>query len=178
MNTTALHAETIKDRVSFRDAAERYGLEFNHANFAICPFHHEKTGSFKDKGRYGRCYGCNWYGDVLDFTGKLFDLTLEETIEKLDKDFSLGLPLNRRLTLREQRDAERHLREITTRREHEAAERIAHERLYDSLHDEMARLERNAVLYAPQSQDEEWHPLFCEAIRNLPDIQFQIDVLL
>jgi hypothetical protein len=26
--------------------------------------------------------------------------------------------------------------------------------------------------------DEEWHPLFCEALRRLADVQFEIDELL
>lgn len=178
MNTLALHAEAIKERVAPRQAAERYGLTFNHANAALCPFHHEKTPSLKDMGRYLRCFGCGWFGDSLDLTGKLFDLSLEETIEKLDKDFSLNLPIDRRLTFREQREAEARIREIATRRDKAAAERIAHERLYDSLHDELARLERNAMLYAPQSAEDEWDERFCEALRKLPDVQFQIDILL
>ncbi len=178
MNTTVYLAETIKERVTFRQVAERYGLSFSHTGYAICPFHSEKTGSLKDKGEYGRCFGCGWYGDVLDFTRKFFDISLSDAMSRLNDDFSLSLPLDRRLTLREQRDAESKLREITMRREAEQASRIAHERLYDSLWDEYARLERNAVLYAPQSVDDEWDDRFCEAIRRLPEVQFEIDTLL
>lgn len=179
MNTTALHAEQIKDRVPFRDAAERYGLEFNRLGAAICPFHAEKTPSFKVKNEYGHCFGgCGWNGDLFDFTMKLFDISFSEAIEKLNADFALGLPLNRRMTLREQRDAERHMREITDRRNREAAERAAHEALYDSLHDEMARLEQNRYMYAPKDTENEWDERFCEALRKLADVQFKIDTLL
>lgn len=178
MSKYTLAAETIKERVTFREAAERYGVEFNRVGAALCPFHAEKTPSFKVKNEYGHCFGCGWNGDIFDLTMKLFNLPFPAALEKLDTDFGLNLPLNRRMTLREQRDAERHLREINERREREKAERIAYEQLYDSLWDEYARLERNRVQYAPQTMDEEWHPLFCEALRRLPDVQFEIDTLL
>lgn len=178
MNTLALHAETIKERATFREAAERYGLEFNRTGAALCPFHTEKTPSFRIKNEYGHCFGgCGWNGDIFSFVMKMFDISFPAALEKLDTDFSLGLPLNRRLTLREQRDAERHMREITDRRNREAAERAAHEALYDSLHDEYARLQRNLYAYAPQDTETEWDERFCEALRNLPAVQYEIDGL-
>lgn len=179
MNPFAIHAETIKERVTFREAAERYGLEFNRVGAAICPFHAEKTPSFKVKNEYGHCFGgCGFNGDIFDFTKKMFDMTFSEAVEKLDADFSLNLPIRRRMTLREQRDAERKLREITERREREAAERIAYEKRYNALHDEYERLNRNSELYAPQTLDEEWHPLFCEALQKIDYQQYLIDSLL
>src|SRR5574344_2163469 len=127
MNKYSNATETIKERVTFREAAERYGVEFNRAGAALCPFHAEKTPSFKVKNEYGHCFGCGWNGDLFDFVMKLFNLPFPAALEKLNADFALNLPLNRRMTLREQRDAERHLREITARREREKAERIAYE---------------------------------------------------
>jgi DNA primase len=179
MNPLAIHAETIKERVTFREVAERYGLEFNRAGAAICPFHAEKTPSFKIKNEYGHCFGgCGWNGDLFDFTIKLFGLSFSAALEKLNDDFALNLHIGRRMTLREQRDAEQRLRKITEQRERDAAERKAYEERYNALYDEYERLNRNSTLYAPQNMDEEWHPLFCEALRRLPEVQFEIDTLL
>lgn len=179
MNAQVYLAEAIKERVTFREAAERYGMEFNRVGAAICPFHAEKTPSFKVKNGYGHCFGgCGFNGDIFDFTKKLFDMTFSEAVEKLDADFSLNLPIRRRMTLREQRDAERKLRTINLQRSSDASWRRAYETLYNALHGEYERLNRNRVLYAPQSRDEEWHPLFCEALQRLDYVQYIIDTLL
>jgi DNA primase len=179
MTTLTFHAETIKERVTMRDAIARYCPNVPpRKNRIPCPVHGGTNYNLGFTDRLYHCFTCGSGGDVIHFAQHIFGIDFPTAIERLDTDFSLGLPLNRRLTLREQRDAERQLREITARREHEAAERIAHERLYDSLHDEYARLERNKYMYAPQDQEEEWHPLFCEALRRLPAIQYEIDTLL
>ena len=81
----------IKEMVSVRQAAERYGIPVNQHGFACCPFHHEKTPSMKADRRY-HCFGCQEDGDVIDFTAKLFGLDLKETAEKLAADFGIEAP--------------------------------------------------------------------------------------
>ena len=179
MNSITYLAETIKERVTMRDAIARYAPDYPPRHNRIpCPVHGGENYNLGFTDRLYHCFTCGSGGDVIHLIQHIFGLDFQAAIERINIDFHLGLPTNRRLTLREQRDAEAKLREITERREREAAERIAYERLYDSLHDEYARLDRNRYMYAPQSEDEEWNPLFCEALLKLPDVQFQIDVLL
>lgn len=89
--------ETIKQSVSMIDVLNFYGLRPNRQGFIPCPFHTEKTASFKaydkDKGFY--CFGCGENGDVIDFVMKYFNLNFNDALHKLNDDFSLGLKFKR-----------------------------------------------------------------------------------
>lgn len=56
---------------------------------ALCPFHDDHTPSMKLDERY-HCFGCGEGGDVIDFTAKLFRLSLREAADKLLEDFGNG----------------------------------------------------------------------------------------
>ena len=56
-----------------------------------CPFHNEKTPSFKvdlNKGTY-RCFGCGKYGDIISFLQERDGLTFVEAIKELGKRYSV-----------------------------------------------------------------------------------------
>jgi hypothetical protein len=179
MNNYTFFAETIKERISMQDAIAMYAPASTPRHNRIpCPIHNGEKYNLSFTDRVYHCFVCGCGGDVIQFVQHIFSLTFPAALRKINEDFALNIPMDRRMTLREQRDAEWHLREINERQEREKAERIAYEQLYDSLWDEYTRLERNRVQYAPQTMDEEWHPLFCEALRRLADVQFQIDTLL
>jgi len=36
-------------------------------NMACCPFHDDKNPSFSVKNNRGKCWGCGWSGDIIDF---------------------------------------------------------------------------------------------------------------
>lgn len=97
------YAEDIKSMVSMPEVARAYGLRVSRDGFALCPFHHEKTGSFKVyKGAGGwKCYGCGESGDVIDFVEKYFNLDFKEAMAKLNEDFHLGLPIGEKRTPRQ-----------------------------------------------------------------------------
>ena len=57
--------QTLKDSITCRDAAEKYGLEVSRSGMARCPFHDDHTPSLKvDEWFY--CFGCHAQGDVID----------------------------------------------------------------------------------------------------------------
>ena len=60
-------------------------LEVNHAGFARCIWHEEKTPSMKFYPRNNKvfCFGCSSGGDVIDVYMKLFDVTFKDAIKKL-----------------------------------------------------------------------------------------------
>lgn len=97
----------VRERVSAQDAARRYGLQFDRRGWAVCPFHndHKPSMSFRN-GRY-RCWACNASGDSIDFTSKLLGLEPMAAVERLNADFMLGLPLHRKPTESENREARR-----------------------------------------------------------------------
>lgn len=86
-----IKAADVKNAVSLKEALSSYGIELDRSGFALCPFHREKTPSFKVKNDRFYCFGCNTSGDVIDFVQKYFGLSFTQALIKLDNDFSLGL---------------------------------------------------------------------------------------
>lgn len=81
----------IKSSISMQDVCIQYGFEVDRAGFSTCPFHQEKTNSFKIYQKRWVCFGCGTSGDVIDFIQKYFNLNFQKAIERIDYDFGLGL---------------------------------------------------------------------------------------
>ena len=178
MNNYALFAEAIFDRVDMSIAVRQYGITFNRAGFALCPFHSEKTPSFTIHQNRGRCFGCGWHGNIIDFVRSMYGLTFPAAIEKLNTDFALGLPTDRRPTLREQRDAQRRHDQIMQQRAAEDAARQAYSDQYWQLWGEWIRLDRNKREHEWTSCDDEPDPLYLEALQKLPYQAYLLDTFL
>lgn len=179
MNNYTLAPKTIKERVTMSDVIALYAPNPPPKHNRIpCPIHagNDPNLWFSDRGYY--CFVCGAGGDVIDFVQHVFGLDFPATLDKINTDFNLGIPLNRRMTLREQREAEKRHREIIAERKRKKEEKQAYEELYNSLCDEWHRLARNRELYAPKSRDEEWHPLFIEALQKIDYQKYLIDELL
>lgn len=55
-----------------------------------CPFHGDKHPSMKVDSRF-HCFACQADGDVIDFVGRLFQLSPYKAVEKLKEDFGMAL---------------------------------------------------------------------------------------
>lgn len=76
---------------SVLDEARAVGLELQRrgtAYWSLCPFHVERTPSFKIDDERGAfyCFGCGARGDVIDFVAKLRGISLGEAVRVLDRD--------------------------------------------------------------------------------------------
>lgn len=80
--------ETVKQSVTARQAAKAYGLEVDVHEMALCPFHEDHHPSLKLDQRF-YCFGCGASGDVIDFTAKLFGISLKDAAQKLAEDFGI-----------------------------------------------------------------------------------------
>ena len=85
--------ETVKQSVTTRQAAERYGLSVNQSGMARCPFHEDHNPSMKVDDRF-YCFGCGASGDVVDFTGRLFGISLKDAAKNLPR-ISASIPDHR-----------------------------------------------------------------------------------
>lgn len=170
-------ADAIKQRLTMRQILGAYGIAVNGRGFARCPFHNEKTASFKaydgDRGFY--CFGCGESGDVITFVMRLFGLSFKEALRKMDTDFSLCL--FEKPTLSEYRKAQRAMEEMRTQREREKEEKKLMDVAYSLVHGEWKRLMRNKEQYVPKSPEEEWHPLFVEALEKLALQEHILDIV-
>ena len=82
--------ESVKAAVTPRQAAEAYGLKVSRNGMTCCPFHEERHPSLKLNESYFFCFGCGASGDVIDFTGRLFGISLKDAAQKLAADFGIS----------------------------------------------------------------------------------------
>ena len=80
----------LKQRLTCREVAPRYGLKVNAAGMTLCPFHGERSPSLK-LSRGFCCFGCGAQGDVITFVSRLFEIPPGEAAQKLSADF--GIPV-------------------------------------------------------------------------------------
>lgn len=158
--------QAVKHSVTTRQAAEYYQLRVNRAGFIVCPFHSDRTPSMKVDARF-HCFGCGADGDVIDFAARLHGLDVKPAAEKLVADFHI--PYER---------TGRKRKPVRAFKSEEQLYRQLEERCYRVLSDYLNQLRQWATDYAPQQEDETWHPLFVEALQKKDHIEYLLDVLL
>ena len=157
--------DQIKDRISAREAAERYGFEINKYGKTLCPFHEDHDPSMKIDRNFV-CFGCGKKGDVITFTSLLFHLSPYEASRKLARDFSLKAgPLPPVQSVKRKRKTERS--EIEKAAEHAAT-------VYRKC---LRLLDQWRVRYAPKITDEEYDPRFVEAITKSGFMEYLCETL-
>ena len=145
--------EIVKYGVNCREAAERYGVEVNHCGMALCPFHNDRHPSLYVADDHYYCFACGEHGDVIDFVGRLFQLSPYDAAQKLAADFHLTPD-------KPPSAAALHAKRIRT----EAQQLRENERLCFSVLSDYARVLRSwKVQYAPLTQDEPLHERFINA---------------
>ena len=82
--------ESVKAAVTPRQAAETYGLKVSRNGMACCLFHKDRHPSLKLNEDYFFCFGCGASGDVIDFTARLFGISLKDAARKLSADFGIS----------------------------------------------------------------------------------------
>ena len=159
--------ETVKQSVTVREAAERYGIEVKRGGMACCPFHDDKNPSMKLNEEYFYCFGCGATGDVIDLTVRLYNLSPKEAAEKLAQDFGLIYDSQappRRRYVRLKTEAQK----FQENRDH--AFRI----LADYFH----LLRKWEAGYTPKTPEEPMHPRFLEAVQQKNYIGYLLDSFL
>ena len=171
----------VKERVTARQVAERYGLKMRRNGMACCPFHNDKHPSMKiDRNYY--CFACGAKGDAVNYVAILFGLSQFEAAKKINEDFALGIPIGKQ-EVRKKREPEVRKKEKVPTKE----ERM---QFVQKKIDKWARDAANVLLrylrwmefwnefYKPESMEAEWHPLFAEALQNESKISFLVDILM
>lgn len=157
--------QTIKECLTMREILERYGYTVGKKGFICCPFHNEKTPSMKIYEKDYHCFGCQEHGDVITFTQKLFGLSFQDALRKIDADFGLNVYENH--SFEEIRRSHYQQQALRAKREREKQKKQKAEDEYWAAFDEWKRLDDNRRIYRPKSPDEELHPLFSESLRKL-----------
>ena len=144
-----------------------YGIQVNRHGMAVCPFHNDKNPSMKVDKRF-HCFACQADGDAVDFVSRLFGLPSKEAAVKIANDFGIGYDSGRKPSVRAR------IREPTPEQKYQQEEN----RCYKALSDYFHHLRTWKRQYAPQQPEDEWHPLFVEALQRESHIEYLLDVLL
>ena len=158
--------EIVKQSVTVREAAERYGIEVKRGGMACCPFHDDKNPSMKLNEEYFYCFGCGATGDVIDLTARLYNLSPKEAAEKLAQDFGLIYD--------GQAPPRRYVRQKTETQKFQENRDHAFRVLADYFH----LLRKWETDYTPKTPEEHPHPRFMEAIQKKDYVGYLLDFFL
>lgn len=95
IHTAAKIEEVVGDYVTLRKRGANL--------IGLCPFHHEKTGSFTvspSKGIY-KCFGCGVSGNAIGFVMEIEQCSYIEAVKQLGKKYHIDVP-EREMTAEEQ----------------------------------------------------------------------------
>ena len=140
--------EIVKENINLREAAELYGIDVNRYGKALCPFHNDRHPSLYVADDHYYCFACGEHGDVIDFVGRLFQLSPYDAARKLMTDFHLSPD-------KPPSAAALHAKRIRT----EAQQLMENERLCFSVLSDYARVLRT------------------EACRKLDETEYYLDIL-
>ena len=108
------------------------------------------------------CFGCGADGDVIDFTAKLFQLSLLQAAEKLAIDFGLSATDN--------------FQPLPCKPVEKPPS--PKEQLYKILCSYRALLADWRITYAPQNPEDPLHPCFVASLHYARRVQYLLDILL
>lgn len=140
-------ADEIKARVTTRQLCELVGLKVDRRGEALCPFHGDSNKSlrvYSDPARGWYCFGCHRGGTVIDFAMEWYGIDFQQALIRLDADFDLGLPLQRRMT---------------------GEEKKAYRR--ERLEQEKQKKEALNAQYAAESSFWKAHGLYCDCLSTI-----------
>lgn len=159
--------DTVRDNLTARNVAEYYGLKVNRNGMACCPFHDDRSPSMKIDKRY-YCFCCGEKGDAVDYVSKLFGLSPKDAAVKICSDFGLAV------------DTDYHAppRKIKPKISDEQIFKKAEDHCYTVLCDYLHLLKSWKTEYAPKDETCEWHPRFCEALKEIDHVEYLLDLIL
>lgn len=168
--------QEVKDKVSAKTVAEHYGIKVKSNGMACCPFHNDKHPSLKVDDFY-HCFACGASGDSIDFVARLFGLSQYDAAQKINQDFSLGIK-NGQYKKKPQSKKKK-----TIKTDQERADFVKQKiqkwaiEATDILIKYLKWIEFWEEFYKPQNMEEEWHPLFVEALEKEFLINQYLDIL-
>ena len=173
--------QEMKERVTARQVAERYGLKVSRNGMTRCPFHNDKHPSMKiDQNYY--CFACGAKGDAVNYVAVLFGLSQFEAAKKINDDFSLGISIENTGIRRKQNSGVREKEKIPTKEERI---QFVQKKIGGWVKDAVNVLLRYLrwmefwkKFYKPESMEAEWNPLFVEALQNESKISYLVDMMM
>ena len=156
--------EAVKQSVTTRQAAEYYGIRVNRNGMCLCPFHEDKHPSMKVDKRF-HCFACQADGDVIDFASRLHGLDAKEAAKRLAADFGIHYDGQGRASPRP----------VKPKISEKLKQYQAEQRFFRVYADYLHLMKDWRSLYARRTPEENWHPLFVEALQNQDYVEYLLD---
>lgn len=160
--------EAVKESVTTRQAAQKYGIKVGRNGMACCPFHDDKHPSMKMDERF-YCFGCGASGDVIDFVSRMEGVGAKEAALRLSQEYGIPygekVPQGRGLIKRRLETEEQRFRRME-------------KKCFRILSDYRHLLLKWKAQEAPKTPEEEWSEHFTEALMRLGVVEYQMDLLL
>jgi hypothetical protein len=167
--------DRINDTVTMPDILGAYGIGTGRRGRIACPIHGgNNQSSFSYNKTQFQCFNCGAKGGVIQFVEAYMGMDFNGSLAEINRLFRLWDDENEQpenwadQRRRKSRLRARESKTIQAKREKEKKEDLLLE-----LH----RLIANIEIYKPQSESEEWHPLYCESLHKIPIISFRVDCL-
>ena len=158
--------EEVKRSVTTRQAAERYGIRVGRNGMCRCPFHDDKTPSMKVDPRF-HCFGCGADSDVIDFVSRMESISPKEAALMVARTFSI--PYADKVPPRRRKP-----RQETPEQSFKRMERHCFRVLCD-YRNLLCRWKEDC---APKTPEDDWNPLFVEALQKQNYVDYLLDTLL
>ncbi len=160
--------EAIRENgITARQAAEHRGIKINRNGMAVCPFHKDKNPSMKIDRRY-YCFGCGEKGDAIDFVAKFYGIGKKDAALQIASESGIAFDE------KSSKPPPKRKRKLSPEQRFERAEK----KCFRVLSDYLCCLRQWKEQYAPHKAEDEWHPLFCEALEKKVYIEYLLDILL
>jgi len=155
--------ERIRATYSLKDIVKQYGVDVNSRGYARCPFHNEKTGSFRvfSDGTF-HCFGCGAHGDVVDFVSRMDNIDFNEACKRLGGELTFS---GYRASNKRKKAAEKKSRNVVA----------AWNRYYAAL-DAYENNESLIEYLKPASPDSIASELWLTALSRRSGLQFELDL--
>ena len=161
-------ADEIKQRITARDVAAKYGLEVDRQGWAKCPLHSDHRPSLKvyDGDRGWHCFQCGAGGTAIDLVMALFGITCDQAMVRINGDFQLGL-IGRKLSRYEQALAANQLMQRRKAEKLDAINKADAEKEYDSAFRAWLVLQKTIDQFRPRDPLQEFDPLWAYAQQHI-----------
>lgn len=166
MNTAA---EQIKSSLTMYQLIRDYGFQTNREKFMCCPFHNEKTPSFKVYEKDYHCFGCGAHGDVITFVMAYFNLTFPQAIIKISSDFGISTDFKQKKISRDEID------KIRKKRAQEQAEKEKKRKEYFQKAAEFRQAQRDLIDYCPKNEFDFVHEAYIQALHKIEYLKYYLE---
>lgn len=176
MNNIVQLCNAITEQITISDAVQMYLPALKPIRNRIpCPIHGGEHYNLGFTEHVYHCFVCDDAGNVIRFVQHIFRLPPMAAVKKINEDFKLNLPIDRRATIREQRDMmriqEKKLREMNEREERKRAESA----IYWALLDEWIRLDNIIRDCAPKDSTEPFSGEYVDAVKRIDYVEYLLD---